>query len=292
MSKKKAKPKKSKAPRDPDRQARNRRFAAASLVGVAGVAAFFGARVGLEALNRRAVDTLTPGNPIVTVAWPRDAQGQVWLPSVERERLGKLMTGAAAGGRALSPEPLAQIGRALDETGWFEGTPTVRWTADGQIQAEGRWRPPAAAVRIGPREHLIGYDARLLPLDYPTGESNQIFLLHPAQPEPAVGDAWQGEDVRAALDLVVLLQREGLLGQVAGVDLGEGRESGRLAIITDRGSRVLWGGGPEHLRPGEQPTSIKLKRLHGLIERTGRLDADADLVDLRGPQILLERAGA
>jgi hypothetical protein len=199
------------------------------------------------------------------------------------------MTRAAQGGRALSAEPLAEIGRALVGTGWFEGTPTVRWTHDGQILAEGRFRAPAAAVRTGVREHLIDYDGRLLPLDYPAGGSNQIFLLNASQPMPGVGGVWAGQDVVAALDLVVLLQEEGLLEQVAGIDLGEGRQSGSLAIITDRGARVVWGGGPRHLRPAEQPTSVKLARLRTLLDRTGRIDASVDLVDLRPQQPLIER---
>ncbi len=275
--------------RDPDRSVRNRRIALAALIGLGAAASFVGAAAGLDAVERRAVEHLAPGDPVVAIAWPRDARGEVWLPLHERERLASLMTAAARGGRPLSREPLAEVGRVLHESGWFEGVPEVRWTHDAQIHAEGRWRAPAAAVRLGVREYLIDYDARVLPLDYPAGGSNQIFLLNPNQPLPRLGEAWSGEDVRAALDLVLLLQNERLLGQVAGVDLGQGRQSGVLSIITDRGARVVWGGGPHHLRPAEQPTSVKLARLRGLLERTGRLDASVDLVDLRPQQPLIER---
>tara|TARA_R110000782_G_scaffold73091_7_gene146155 strand:+ start:7736 stop:8611 length:876 start_codon:yes stop_codon:yes gene_type:complete len=286
---KKTRSKAKKSHRDPDRAARNRRTAIAVLLVVGGVASFVGASAGLDAINNRAITELTPGDPVVAIAWPRDERGQVWLPMLERERLSSLMLQAASGGRALSGEPLAEIGRALTDTGWFEGTPTVRWTAEGHIHAEGRFRAPAAAVRIGPREHLIDYQGRVLPLDYPAGASNQIFLLNPSQPIADVGSPWPGEDVRASLDLIVLLQRESLLEQVAGIDLGQGRQSGSLSIITDRGARVIWGGGPQHLRPAEQPTSVKLTRLRALLDRTGRIDASVDLVDLRPQQPLIER---
>lgn len=290
MAKKKSRAKSKKTIHDPERAARNRRTAIAVLLVVGGVASFVGASAGLDAINTRAVERLTPGDPVVAIAWPRDERGQVWLPMLERERLSALMLQAASGGRALSGEPLAEIGRALSATGWFEGTPTVRWTAEGHIHADGRFRAPAAAVRLGPREHLIDYQARVLPLDYPVGASNQIYLLNPSQPIAGVGSVWSGEDIKAALDLIVLLQREGLLEQVAGIDLGQGRQSGSLSIITDRGARVIWGGGPQHLRPAEQPTSVKLARLRALLDRTGRIDASVDLVDLRPQQPLIERS--
>ncbi len=288
---KKKKQSKSKPARDPERALRNKRYAIAALVVVAGASAFVGAHTGLGALNERAIGHLTPGNPEIAIAWPRWANGDVWLPQFERDRLAVIVRDAAMGGRALSREPLAEIGTALYHTGWFDEPPVVRWTAEGTIEIEGQWRAFAAAVRMGPREHLIDYNGRLLPLDYPSGHSNMIYLLNPSQPKPSVGEAWGGEDLRSALDLIQMLQKEGLLEQVAGVDLGEGRSSGRLAIISDSGSRVVWGGGPDHLRPGEQPTSVKLKRLHGLMERTGRIDGGVEFVDLRGQQILIERTG-
>ncbi|MFK7883170.1 MAG: hypothetical protein AB8F26_03170 [Phycisphaerales bacterium] len=280
---------------------RNRRIAIGVAVSAAGIAAFVGATIGLSHINERAADHLastsalvnTSGapasGPAVNIVWPRNPDGQTWMPQAERERLAGLMVNAVRGGQALTGEPLAEIGAALLATGWFNGDPSVRWTYDGQIEVEGTWRTPAAAVRNGPREHLIDYHARVLPLDYPVGQSNQIFLLNPSQPKPRNDSSWAGEDLRASLDLILLLQKEQLLEQVAGIDLGSGRDAGRLAIITDRGSRVIWGGGPDHLRPAEQPTSVKLNRLRTLLERTGRIDGSVDRIDLRGPQILLER---
>lgn len=280
---------------DPAATERNRRIAIGVAVCAAGIATFVGSAIGLEAVNERAIGHLAPDAPgdrevpTVNVAWPVDGSGQIWMPLTERERLSTIIANAARGGRALSPEPLAMIGQSLHDTGWFEGSPTVRWTHDGEIDVSGQWRAPAAAVRIGPREHLIDFDATLLPLDYPSGQSNQIFLLNPSQQRTVPGLAWEGEGLRAALDLILLLQRENLLGQVAGIDLGEGSQAGILAVISDRGARVMWGGGPDHLRPGEQPTSVKLNRLRTLLDRTGRIDGGVSKIDLRGPQILIER---
>src|SRR5690606_2387728 len=127
----KAKPKKTRAAKDPDRAARNRRWTAGVLVGVGGIASFVGASAGLDAVNRRAIEHLTPGDPTVEIAWPRDARGRVWLPLTEQERLAGAMTRAVSGGRALSREPLEEVGRALTESGWFEGVPSVRWTPGG-----------------------------------------------------------------------------------------------------------------------------------------------------------------
>ncbi|MCC5822407.1 MAG: hypothetical protein LAT64_06700 [Phycisphaerales bacterium] len=280
-----------KAPKDPERAARNRRFAIAAVLGLGAVASFVGASAGLDAVERRATAHLTPGDPDIIVHWPRDpATDRVWLPLTERDRLGSVVVRAASGGRALSREPLEEIGRVLFESGWFDRPPTVRWTHDAQIVVEGRWRVPVAAVRLGAKEYLIDYDARVLPLDFPSGQSNMIFLLNPSQPLVATGQTWAGEDIKAALDLILLLQKENLLEQVAGIDLGQGRQSGVLSILSDRGARVIWGGGPNHLRPAEQPTSVKLARLRALLDRTGRIDASVDLVDLRPQQPLIERS--
>ncbi|MEM9372262.1 MAG: hypothetical protein AAGA55_01335 [Planctomycetota bacterium] len=278
---------------NPEVGERNRRIAVVIAVCAAGVATFVGSAIGLDAVNSRAIDHLgeTGGDgatPAVNVAWPTDASGQIWMPLAERERLSTIIANAARGGRALSSEPLALVGEAMADTGWFDGTPTLRWTHDGRIDLAGRWRAPAAAVRMGPREHLIDFSARLLPLDYPTGQSNQIFLLNPPGRRPDAGAQWEGEGLRAGLDLILLLQREGLLGQVAGIDLGRDDRAGILAIITDRGARVVWGGGPDHLRPGEQPMHVKLGRLRTLLDRTGRIDGGVSKIDVRGQQILLE----
>ncbi len=291
-----AKTKKKPRKADPARSERNRRIAVGAAICAAGIATFVGSAIGLEAINQRAVGVLAPGEPgdraapTVNVDWPTDAGGQIWMPLTERERLSTIIANAARGGRALSPEPLALIGQSMGDTGWFDGVPTARWTHDGRIELTGQWRAPAAAVRIGPREHLIDFDATLLPLDYPSGQSNQIFLLNPSRQRAVPGLVWEGEGIRAALDLILLFQRESLLGQVAGIDLGEGPRAGVLAVISDRGARVVWGGGPDHLRPGEQPTSVKLNRLRTLLDRTGRIDGGVSKIDLRGQQILLERA--
>lgn len=291
----KAKTKKKSKKSDPAAADRNRRIAIGVALCAAGIATFVGSAIGLEAINVRAIEHLAPESederaaPTVNVDWPTDGAGQIWMPLTERERLSKIIANAARGGQALSPEPLALIGQSLADTGWFEGLPAVRWTHDGQIDVSGQWRAPAAAVRIGPREHLIDFNATLLPLDYPSGQSNQIFLLNPSRQRTVPGLTWEGEGLRAALDLILMLQRENLLGQVAGIDLGERSQAGILTVISDRGARVVWGGGPDHLRPGEQPTSVKLNRLRTLLDRTGRIDGGVSKIDLRGAQILLER---
>lgn len=275
--------------KDPERSLRNRRLALACLVGTTGIGAFVGAAAGLDALNQRAIDHLTPGNPSVAIAWPAGPDGSVWLPQTERDRVAALIRDAALGGRALSREPLARIGETLRDTGWFQTDPHVRWTAEGSIEVTGDWRVPAAAVRVGQREDLVDSDAHRLPLDYAAGASNLVAMTNPSQPRPAVGAVWQGQDLRDAMDLMLMLQRERLLEQVAGIDLGAEHDNGRLTVVTDRGAQVVWGGGPERVRPGEQPTSVKLNRLRSLLERTGRIDGGVDRIDLRGQQILLER---
>lgn len=282
--------KKKKSKRNPEIADRNRRIAIGSAVVIGAASVFVGSAMGVDLLDQRAAEMTVEGDPIVTIVYPGSESGESWMPVYEQDRLNERARAAVRGTAALTSTPLEEVGRLLAASGWAEGSPQVRWSADGTVRATLDWRVPTAAVRYGDREYLIDRDANLLPLQYPIGQSNQFYFTNTTESRPThTGEQWSGKDLRDGLALLELLRDEDLLEQVEGIDLGQGRESGTLSIRTNRGAKIVWGGGPGDVRPGEQPTSIKTERLKALFVKTGRIDANVELVDIRGSDITLIR---
>jgi hypothetical protein len=51
-----------------------------------------------------------------------------------------------------------------------------------------------------------------------------------------------------------------------------------IEIITDRGTRVVWGAAPGEFKPGEVETKTKLGHLQALFDRYSRIDAGQNRV--------------
>jgi len=287
MAKKSTKRKSSK--RDPERFERNKRIAIVSSIVVLGGAVFIGGAMGVAELDRAAAQAIVPHSPEAVINWDTLSDGTVWMPRKEQERLGLGVARAVRGGRALSSEPLKEAVLTMQSSGWVRGTPQAHWTSEGQIIIDASWRIPAAAVRVGNREVIIDWDRHVLPLDYAFNESNQIYFTNVDAPLPQVGQAWEGTDLQDGVALLRELRANDLLEQVAGFDLGRGSESGTITIITHRGTRIVWGGGPGRERPGEKTTNVKIERLRVLYERAGLIDGGVPYIDIRGDDIMVDR---
>lgn len=289
MAKKSRSKKKKSTKKDPERLVRNKRIAMGVAVVLGGAGAFVCAGFGIKAVDERAAELVCAGDPAIEVAYPTDAQGRVWLPRSETARIDEIMEHAVMGASALSAEPLREASVALERTGWVEGTPEARWTDEGSIVVSAEWRVPVAAVVSGGEEHLIDSRGVVLPLSYGIGQSMQFAIHNPARPMPSVGEVWDEPEIVDAIALRALLRESGLLGQIIGVDLGRGSDHGVLTLMSNNDARIVWGGGPGRERPAEMPTRIKIDRLTELQRTTGRIDASVRLVDIRGPEILMQR---
>lgn len=281
--------KKKRASKDPERQERNKRIAIGACVILGGAAVFAGAGLGVKTLDEQAAACTLVGAPDVEIVWPSDKQGNVWMPRSERRRIQELIDNAVLGTAALSVTPLKEASLALRGTGWVEGDPVARWADDGTVRLSADWRVPAAAVVVGEQETLIDWDAHVLPISYMRGASNQFYIRNTATTNPGVGNVWDEPEIADALALRRVLAQKGLLSQIEGVDLGEGREHGILHLLTNGDARIVWGGGPGRERPAEMPTDVKLDRLVELQTKTGRVDASVRIVDIRGQHILMQR---
>ncbi len=251
---------------------------------------------GVGKLEQRAGAHLYSGQTTVQIVWPSTQTGtpdgeraeHSWLPAVFRGEITDAAQAAAdKNNNVLDPAQLRDVGNALIATGWFEGQPTVERTGDGSIRVTGDWRAPACAVRFGDRDYLVGWDRKRLPPDYPVGRSGQRVILGVAGDPPRTDagasyrSAWPGDDIDAALILLRTLHGDPIVFEdVAAIDAGDFARSGTLAIITQRGTRVVWGGRPDDFHPGQITTPAKLERLRTLLDRYGGIDAGQQAIEI------------
>jgi hypothetical protein len=238
---------------------------------VLALCALGGAGYGAAAVHARAADLLAREQVAIDVVWPRTpGASETWLGEGLREQI-RARVGAQLAGQPIGAAALSRVGESLAASGWFDGRPRVERTADNTVRVRGAWRQPACAVRAGERDYAIDWLGRPFPVDYPAGASGLRVISGVAE-GPRLGSAgeldvlnpWPGDDVVAALGLLAPLLREDFASQVAGIDVSAYFTQGQLAIVTDKGSRVVWGGRYGEFIPGEASSPDKLARLRSL----------------------------
>lgn len=186
----------------------------------------------------------------------------------------------------LSADPFDRAGmaaarEALLATGWLADDLRLDRDADGTVRVAGTWRIPAAAVRFGGQDRLVAWGGELLPVSYRPDASGYKVIIGAKEAPPEPGKVWLGGDVQAGLRLIAVLGGTPCTEQVAGVDVSEYGASRTLAIVTDMGSKVLWGGPVDDFNPGQAAPAIKLQRLAQVCRDFGRIDAGRGVLDVR-----------
>ncbi len=290
------------------RGAQRERFAWARSAGFRVSVMLAGAAVGLGAVgwgaatvHARAGEILSAEPITVEVVWPTlgDAE-QTWLGEGIREQIVARVD-AQLVGRVLDASALEAVGEMLAASGWFDGAPEVSRSGDSTIRVVGRWREPACAVRAGGRDYPLDWKGRPFPIEYAEGESGLRVLVGVGAGVPLDGvgalnvlDVWPGEDVEAGLGLLGPLLGEPFAAQVAGVDVSRYFSHGELSIVTDRDTRVVWGGRFGEFVPGEATTEQKIGRLRAAAANplyARRIDSGAERLDISGEHLILDRTG-
>lgn len=254
---------------------------------------------GVAAVHARAAGILGAEPTSIEIDWPKLADAeQTWMGEVLREQI-TAMVEAQLAGRALDAGALADVGEMLEASGWFDGRPRVSRTGDSSVGVGGTWRRPACVVRSGGRDYALDWQGRPFPVDYPAGSSGMRVILGGASSPPVSGagvlnvmDPWPGDDVAAGLALLAPLLREPFAAQVAGIDVSGYFTQGQLAIVTDRDTRVVWGGRFGEFIPGEATTEQKLGRLRSAVRNPlfdSRIDSGAARLDISGEHLILDR---
>lgn len=235
-------------------------------------------------------------------AIPGDASA-TWLPPSEQRRLEHLVVQTASTD-VFDRDSLEALRATLDASGWFSRVTEVRRLPENIVRVRGEWRTPVAAVRVNDRDHLIGASGELLPLSYPTGGAGPGIpvVLNPQFGPPeneargfAYGRRWRGGDVPASLSLLSELRRAfgatpHLMRQVAGIDASEYRQRQRLLIVTDTGSRIVWGSAPGDEKPGEVRAAEKIARLVQMAGTgQGRIDNGAQRIEIFGAHVYIDQ---
>ena len=111
-----------------------------------------------------------------------------------------------------------------------------------------------------------------------------------AEGAPAFGRPWADEGVGHAIALLELLFAEPFFDQVLGVSLAEYPATGRLVIVTNWGSDVVWGSplAVDATHRGEVKVARRLANLRELQSRYTRIDAGQRRVDVFGPSVEIE----
>lgn len=262
------------------------------------------AAMGAAPLKDR-VTTLRTAPVSPRIEWPAAPgdPGATWLPASEQRRLEHLVVQTVSTD-VFDRDSLESLRAALDASGWFREVAEVRRFPENTVRVRGEWRAPFAAVRAGDRDHLVTVSGELLPLSYPPGGAGPgIPVVVGAQFGPpeneargfAYGRRWRGGDVPASLALLAELRAAfaatpHIQRQIVGVDVSEHRQRQRLLIVTDTGSRIVWGSAPGEERPGEVRAQEKIARLVQLAgSGQGRIDSGAQRIEIFGPHVYIDQ---
>lgn len=255
---------------------------AGAMLAVVGLGA--GMSVGVDRLDHEARLVLVEKPLEVQLNHPVNRDGVEWLPGEEYAVLVEQSRQALERVDPFDIRALQQVSEALFTSGWFRAPPQVRHTGARCVRIEASWRLPAAVVRSQGRDWLISWDAMPMPMSFPVGASGAVTILGaglaPADPGSMFMHPWPGEDVRAALKLLRLLQGEEYLSQIAAIDVSGLSRNGPMVLITRDETRVVWGGEPGSFRPGEVGDDVKIQRLRDVYRRYGRIDAGGEALEI------------
>ena len=230
--------------------------------------------------------------PSISMNWPKlyalDAgPGDTWLARQTQQELLELAQ-TALSGNPMDHASLIRCEALLMSTGWFSRIDRIARTPTGNISIKATWREPVAAVRSDGLDWIVSEKTELMPLHYPPDMSRLPLVMKPTSPRPTKpGEVWIGGDVEAGLALLAYLkQHDEIMKQVRGVDVSGFARGRQLAIITDRGNRIIWGTPTNAHTPGEPTTRRKIEWLLDMqaSPKFGRrIDAGAAVIVLNNP---------
>ncbi len=177
-------------------------------------------------------------------------------------------------GDPLKQEDLAGVLEALENSGWFESIEQVRRVRVDLVRITGKYVKPFSVIRDGEGDHLVDPQGRLLPRSYDLGEAGRFIIItgaHFDRPQRPRAQ-WDGSDVTAALRLLRLIDSKPWREQVKEIDTSAYLTGESLVLVTDEGSRIVWGSAPGEEAAGEASTERKLSYLDYQAENMGHID--------------------
>lgn len=179
---------------------------------------------------------------------------------------------------------LVAVRSELLNTGWFEGIEQVRRVRADRIDINGTFVDPYAVIRDDGGDHLVDERGNLLPRTFGHGEAEKfVVITNPRFPRPGrAGMQWEGADITAALRLLRLIEAQPWREQISQVNISGAIRGEPIRLVTDRGSRIIWGSPPNEEVALEALASRKLYYLGHFFREYGHVDmGSAATLDIR-----------
>lgn len=268
------------------------------------LAVFGGAAAGFAWVDGRAGEIVAGESPEIEVAWLSVLEGgepSAW-PPVEQQ--SAILSGCYAALSDVQSEhgplgtgALVAVERAMLASGWVLDAGRVSRARGGKIVVEPEWLTPAAVVRGDAFDYLISADRRPMPIHYRAGTTGWKAILGARRPP---SEQWLGDGLAEPLDdpgVDAALRVLGLLTESSGIDQVEAIDAGdpsRLVLLTDRGSRVVWGSATDEYKPGDVGDEVKLERLRYFrtsADEGYRIDAGLPEIDISREKWIVNPSG-
>ncbi|MAT80565.1 MAG: hypothetical protein CMJ29_02835 [Phycisphaerae bacterium] len=177
-------------------------------------------------------------------------------------------------GTSLSRADLEATRDQLLSSGFFHEILQVRRSGQNEVTVDATLVTPMARVRDRHGTTLIDQTARVLPPGCGvSGDVHVVTIINPRYSRPtSPGDTWNGGDLSAAMRVLDHIQQAHWIHQVQAIDLSRYPATGSLVLITDNGSRVIWGSAPGDEKAMESLLDRKVARLDRLYQISGRID--------------------
>ncbi len=177
-----------------------------------------------------------------------------------------------------------EMASRLNGVGWIDQIDRVRRGADARFRVRARYRRPIGMVQQDDSFYLVDTAGTRLPGVY-RYDSSWLIVQGVSRAAPGPGERWDGDDLRAGIDMIRLFNARAFDGQITGILVGNvgGRENPRgshVELATDRaGGRIRWGSAPGR-ELEENSLERKLAILQDNFRRFGRVDAGHPVIDI------------
>jgi hypothetical protein len=163
---------------------------------------------------------------------------------------------------------------ALIGSGCFSEVQQVRRIGVTTVEIDATFLEPRARVIDKSGSRFIDHAGIVLPRGYRVDTTRHLVdLIEPTYGWPAgSANRWQGEDVASSLLLLNTLTNQPWFTQITAIDLNDFESNRQLVLITDTGSRIVWGSPPGRETALEALSHQKIERLTWLHTHHGRID--------------------
>ena len=230
---------------------------------------------------------------VVTVDHVDLEPAPLWMSALLKDELCRLVVENSSAD-PLDSSSLRRAAQKLEASAWVSKVHQLRRQPGGRVLVNASYRQPVALVHHRDGYRPVDVHGVRLPGLYMSHQVKLVGLpviegiaARPSQP----GLVWPGQDIGAALKLVMLLSGESYEDQIQAYDAGHRDSRGRLRLIlhTRDGGKVHWGlppGEPSAIEPSE---ATKMRRLTSVNQRRGSIDAGGKIVDLSGAAVFVHQ---